>query len=71
VGRDATIRALSEEGLEGNEDLGLDYRERYGNRAFDQYMAEESQRDEASNYGADETEGVVADDEEAPLAIEY
>ena len=31
---------------EGHMAMGQDYRERYGNRGFDQYLQEESQRDE-------------------------
>ena len=50
--------------------MGNDYRERYGQRAFDQYLQEESQRDEQSQYGREDAEG-AAQDGEAPLAIEY
>jgi len=51
------MRAMSDEGLEGAEGVdanGNEYRERYGERAFDQYMQEESQRDEQSQYDEQE-----------------
>ena len=49
-----------------DEDMMRGYRDQYGNRAFDQYMQEESRRDEDSQYdGANEGE------DGAPLAIEY
>eukprot|EP00354_Favella_ehrenbergii_P000988 CAMPEP_0170468818 /NCGR_PEP_ID=MMETSP0123-20130129/11857_1 /TAXON_ID=182087 /ORGANISM="Favella ehrenbergii, Strain Fehren 1" /LENGTH=46 /DNA_ID= /DNA_START= /DNA_END= /DNA_ORIENTATION= len=46
--------------------MGQEYRERYGNRGFDQYLEEESQRDEQSQYGRDEA---AQGEDEAPLAI--
>ena len=76
-GREDQMRAFSEQGIDGQmmgeaDDgmgmMGQEYRERYGNRGFDQYLQEESQRDEQSQYGhGDEDQ----DEEEAPLAIEY
>ena len=58
------------------------FREQYGNQAFDQYMQEESHRDEQSEYGPEDQEAQYQNQEEqneeeeeeegeAPLAIEY
>lgn len=54
------MRALSEQGFDGQDgDMGHEYRERYGQRAFDQYLQEESQRDEQSQYGREDADGAT------------
>ena len=50
------------------------YREQYGNQAFDQYLQEESRRDEQSEqpgYNVGQQQEDDDEEEEAPLAIEY
>ena len=63
--RENNMRALSDEQMMQNEQM-QGYRDQYGNQAFDQYMQEESRRDEESQYGQEQE-----DTEEAQLAIEY
>ena len=43
-------QAMSDQQMMQNDQM-QGYREQYGNQAFDQYMQEESRRDEESQYG--------------------
>ena len=66
-GREDTMRAISDQGLAGEDLVALQYREKYGNQAFDQYLQAESNRDEQSQLNEDAPYG----EQDEPLAIEY
>ena len=47
------MQVLQDQGMPDEETM-RGYRDQYGNQAFDQYMKEESRRDEDSQYAAED-----------------